>query len=95
MTSKHRNTVTTALAVAITAALVAAPAAYSAGKPTTRVVPQAKVAPAAQANDEFIVSFHKGARTSAADFGRSLDTAGVKDRKQSRSKYGAKRPKAA
>jgi small subunit ribosomal protein S12 len=24
----------------------------------------------------------------------SLDTAGVKDRKQSRSKYGAKRPKA-
>jgi small subunit ribosomal protein S12 len=25
----------------------------------------------------------------------SLDTAGVKDRKQSRSKYGAKRPKAA
>jgi len=27
--------------------------------------------------------------------GGSLDTAGVKDRKQSRSKYGAKRPKAA
>jgi len=26
---------------------------------------------------------------------RSLDTQGVKDRKQSRSKYGAKRPKAA
>jgi small subunit ribosomal protein S12 len=25
----------------------------------------------------------------------SLDTAGVKDRKQARSKYGAKRPKAA
>jgi small subunit ribosomal protein S12 len=25
----------------------------------------------------------------------SLDTAGVKDRKQSRSKYGAKKPKAA
>lgn len=83
MTSKHRNTTTTALAVAITAALVAAPAAYSAGKPGSKMkanVPYGSraEAPAQEKFNEFIVSVQKGAqmnRANARSFTQSLTAA--------------------
>ena len=82
MTSSTRKTTTTALAVAIAAALVAAPAAYSAGKKPVFSKPAAaygskiKAAPQEQ-YDTFIVSFQKtGTKPSAAVMKKQLDAVG-------------------
>lgn len=82
MSSKTYLMATTALAVAIAAALVAAPDAYSAGKKQARAkanVPygsRLKSIPQQQ-YDSFIISFHKGAaKPTAAALKQQLDVVG-------------------
>ena len=92
MTSKTRNTTTTALAVAITAILAAAPSYAAMKAPAAGKIGQKGVAaplfakpgqaygtnlkaPAEDTYQEFIVSFHPGARPSA-DLQRQLDAVG-------------------
>jgi serine protease len=78
MTRKNNNR-STALAVAITAALVAAPVAYSASKQPIMAKPAQPYgtnlkAPAEEVYDSFIVSFHRDAKPSAATLQRQLQT---------------------
>ena len=83
MTRSTRKTSTTALAVAIGAAMFAAPIAYSASKQPSKVQKGARNAPdfsklaAPTAHDSFIVSFNKGsAKPSASALRQKLDAAG-------------------
>lgn len=82
MTGSTRNTSTTALAVAIAAAIFAAPIAYSASKQPSKVQKTARDAPdfnklaAPTAHSSFIVSFKKGTKPSASAMRQKLDAAG-------------------
>ena len=81
MTNKTHLVATTALAVAIAAALVAAPDAYSAGKLVAKAKPSAPYgsklkAPANEKFDSYIVSFQKGKKADVAALNRQLSNAG-------------------
>ncbi len=83
MSNKTQLVATTALAVAIAAALVAAPDAYSAGKKQTRAKPSAPYgsklkAPANETYDSYIISFQKGKKANVATLNRQLQSVGRK-----------------
>lgn len=81
MSNKTQLVATTALAVAIAAALAAAPDAYSAGKKQTRAKPSAPYgsklkAPANETYDSYIISFQKGRKANVASLDRQLQDVG-------------------
>ena len=81
MTNKMHLVATTALAVAIAAALVAAPDAHSAGKRVTKANPSAPYgsklkAPANEKFDSYIVSFQKDKKANVAALNQQLQNAG-------------------